>query len=403
MNKIRIIFHKEMKEVLRDRKTLVFIIILPTVVIPLLLHLVFNYMQKKDREARTETLKIAIVHQERLPDLVRLFRDDEGFDLIEEPLAESDLRAAIKERKIKLGLVFPEDAEELIHGNFQLPITAYHNNASLTSKALPRVRTLLEKYGEKLQTHRLEALGLDNPLHQEGVITPTVLKEVGIADKREIIGEAAGGMLPYFFIVFCFLGSLYPAIDIGAGEKERGTLETLLLTPVPRVYLVLGKFFVVFTTGIVASLLCLVSIWVWITLEGKAAVGVMGEVISSVSPLDLALIGVLLLPMAAVFASLLLSVSIYAKNFKEANSYMAPLNLLCIFPAFIAMLPGVELTWKWAMVPVTNISLAIKELVKGTVDYNMIGVIFLSTAVFALLAFGFCVKWFQREQVLFRN
>ena len=105
----------------------------------------------------------------------------------------------------------------------------------------------------------------------------------------------------------------------------------------------------------------------------------MGEIISSVSVVDLVLIAAMLIPMAAMFAALLLSVSIYAKSFKEASSYCGALNFLVIVPAFIAMLPTVKLDWYWAMVPITNISLAIRELIKGTMNYEMFTAILGST------------------------
>jgi sodium transport system permease protein len=220
---------------------------------------------------------------------------------------------------------------------------------------------------------------------------------------REVLGERVGGMLPYLFIIFCFMGALYPAIDLGAGEKERGTLETLLLAPIPRYQIVLGKFFVIFTTGVTAALLCLTSLGVMLAAKGQEITGELGEVIASVSVVDLVLIAAMLIPTAAMFAALLLSVSIYAKSFKEASAYCGPLNFLVIVPALIAMLPIVKLDWYWAMVPITNISLAIKELIKGTMNYEMLIAILGSSVIIAGAFLFFCTRWFEREAVLFRE
>jgi sodium transport system permease protein len=125
--------------------------------------------------------------------------------------------------------------------------------------------------------------------------------------------------------------------------------------------------------------------------------------VRSVGPLDLALIALMLVPSAAMFASLLLSISIYAKSYKEASGLISPLIMLAILPTMIALLPGVELNWLWAMVPLTNVSLAMKELVKGTMDYRMFYAIFLSSALIAGALLALCRWWFTREQVLFRN
>lgn len=171
----------------------------------------------------------------------------------------------------------------------------------------------------------------------------------------------------------------------------------------PRHHLVLGKFLVIFTTGFTAALLSLCSIMVWLLTKGQEVKGVLGNVISSVGSMDLGLIAFMLFPTTAIFAALLMCISIYAKSFKEAQSYATPLNFLAIIPAVMAMMPGVELNWKTAMIPVTNVSLAIKELIKGTMDYNMLVAIIGSSTFIAFVAIVFCAKWFERESVLFRE
>ena len=248
-------------------------------------------------------------------------------------------------------------------------------------------------------------MGIDSSQAQNDLVFPIKIENEGTADMREIIGEHAGGFLPYMFIIFCMVGSMYPAIDLGAGEKERGTLETLLLAPIKRSHIVLGKFFVIFTAGVTAALLSLAGMGVMVALNVKkipAEVPV-GQVLSSVSIVDILLVASMLIPTAAMFAALLLSVSIYARSFKEASSYCGPLNFLAIVPAIIAVLPVVKLDWYWAMVPITNISLAIKELIKGTMNYEMFIAILGSSFIIAAGLLFFSTKWFERESVLFRQ
>ena len=406
MNKILTIYRKELIEVMRDRRALIFMIVLPTLVLPLLFHVMFTFMEKQEKKASTATIRTTLINADSVPDLKAFLEAEKAYEVLTGFTAD-DLKAAIREDRLDLGLVFPDDAAETVAGGNQLEVSAYYDNASLTNKALRRARNAIERYGEKKREEKLAELGVTSVFRQKGIIEPVIVKKIGIAGKRELIGERAGGFLPYIFIIFCFMGALYPAIDITAGEKERGTLETLLLTPVPRSYLVAGKFLVVFTSGITACILCLSSMggWIWWKvshLDEKAGEGV-AEIMRSVGATDLILIGSMMVPLAAIFAALLLSVSIYAKNFKEAQTYVAPFNFLIILPAVVGMLPGIELTWGWAMVPISNVSLAIKELVKGTMDYTMLGVIFTSTALVAAVGFAFCVNWFKRESVLFRN
>ncbi len=396
------IYLKEMKEVLRDRKTLVFMVALPTLVVPLLMNVMIGFIVKAEKKAQTETLTFAIFGAEHLPDLANAFSEEEGFEKVNIPTQEA-IASAIEENKIKFGLVIPQTAREQLESGEQVAVQFYYNNASVTSKVKNRAGKVIRVFGERYRSERLAGLGLNTPQEQKHLLNPITIEEHNTADMREVLGERVGGMLPYLFIIFCFMGALYPAIDLGAGEKERGTLETLLLAPIPRFQIVLGKFFVIFTTGVTAALLCLTSMGVMLAAKGQEITGELGEVIASVSVVDLVLIAAMLIPTAAMFAALLLSVSIYAKSFKEASAYCGPLNFLVIVPALIAMLPIVKLDWYWAMVPITNISLAIKELIKGTMNYEMLIAILGSSVVIAGAFLFFCTRWFEREAVLFRK
>ena len=394
------IFIKEFKEVVRERKTLIFMLLIPTLMMPLILEGTIRIMRKAEKKARTETLTFAINGDQYLPELGKAFETDSGFKLV--PDISSDQYAeAINNGTIKLGLIVPENASDMIASGQQVEIELFYNNAS-QNKVQQRASAVITEYSEGERNRQLKALGV-GLMSRQALLEPLTIKEQGTANMREVIGERAGGMLPYFFILFCFMGALYPAIDLGAGEKERATLETLLLTPVPRNHLVLGKFMVIFSTGVTSALLSIISLGVWLSTKGQEVSGVIGEVIASVGVLDLVLIGAMLIPVAAMFAAILLSISIYAKTFKEGQAYATPMNFLVIIPTMLALAPGMELNWTWAMVPLTNISLAVKELAKGTVDYSMLLVIYGSTTVLAGALLFFCTKWFQREDVLFRT
>jgi len=396
------IYLKEMKEVLRDRKTLIFMVALPTLVVPVLLNVMIGFIVRAEKKALMETLTFAIFGAEHLPDLANAFSEEEGFEKVDIPTQEA-IASAIEENKIKFGLVIPQTAREQIESGEQVAVQFYYNNASVTSKVKNRAGKVIREFSERYRSNRLAGLGLDTPQKQKHLLNPITIEEHNTADMREVLGERVGGMLPYLFIIFCFMGALYPAIDLGAGEKERGTLETLLLAPIPRYQIVLGKFFVIFTTGVTAALLCLTSLGFMLAAKGQEITGELGEIIASASVVDLVLIAAMLIPAAAMFAALLLSVSIYAKSFKEASAYCGPLNFLVIVPAFIAMLPIVKLDWYWAMVPITNISLAIKEIIKGTMNYEMLIAILGSSIVIAGAFLFFCTRWFEREAVLFRQ
>ncbi len=412
MREIFIIFRKELTEVLRDRRTLVFMIALPLLAIPALLELSLRFATEAQRKASTETLRYAILDEHHAPAVAEAFAGAPGFERVTfdppaanaRPISDA-ISDAIDADTIDFALVIgaPTGASAGARDSAgaQTPVTLYHDNASTTDKARERATAVLTALSERERDRRLVALGVPEDA-RDRLLVPVRVTDVGTADMRAVIGELIGGMLPYIFIIFCYMGALYPAVDLAAGEKERGTLETLLLVPVARHRIVLGKYLVVFTAALTAAVLSLVSLGAWGAYKSRSVEGAFGTVLSSIGALDLALIALMFVPAAAIFAAILLSISIYARSFKEAQSYAVPLNFLVVLPAMLPMLPGVEMTWGWAMVPITNIALAIQELVKGTMSYEMLGAILGSSALLAGLLLGFCTWWFRRENVLFR-
>ena len=395
------VFFKEMKDVLRDRKTLLLMIVLPIVVVPLLLNLLIGFVIKKEQEAKTEVLEYVVFGDEFAPELAKTFEAANGFKKV--TLGSPDeLVAAIREDRIDFGLVIPEKTAAQLSGQEQASIKLHFDNASMGSKVEDRVQDLVEKFNDGLTAARLAKLGVPPGQKQKSLLEPVRLRKQGTGKIREVIGDRIGGMVPYFFIAFCFMGVVYPAIHLGAGEKERGTLETLLLAPIPRHQVVLGKFLAVFCGGIIAVLLNLASLGTWLAIKAGELRGIIGTLIGSIDLLDLVLLALMLIPVAAMFAALLLSISIFARNSAEASTLISPFGIVLIVPAALAMLPGVELNWFWASVPVTNVSLAMKELLKGTMDYTMLLAIFASSTLIAGGLLFFCAKWFNRESVLFR-
>ncbi len=395
------VFFKEMKDVLRDRKTLLLMIVLPVVVVPLLLSLLIGFVMKKEKEARTEVLEYVIFGGEFAPELAKTFEAAKGFKKV--VLGSTDeLVEAIREDRIDFGLVFSENTAARLSGQEQALIEFHFDNASMPSKVEDRVEEVVGEFNDRLISARLARLGVPLGREQESLLEPVRLRKKGTGKIREVIGDRIGGMVPYFFIAFCFMGVVYPAIHLGAGEKERGTLETLLLAPIPRHQVVLGKFLAVFCGGIIAVLLNLASLGTWLAIKAGELRGIIGTLIGSIGWLDLAMLALMLIPVAAMFAALLLSVSIFARNSAEASTLISPFGIVLIIPAALAMLPGVELNWFWAWVPITNISLAMKELLKGTMDYTMLVAILTSSTLIAGGLLFFCAKWFNRENVLFR-
>jgi sodium transport system permease protein len=174
-------------------------------------------------------------------------------------------------------------------------------------------------------------------------------------------------------------------------------------------HLVLGKFFLVLTAALGTAALSVFSMGVSFNLLGhytKQAGESNRDAAALMLKLDLkTVLSVFLmaLPVAVLFSAALMTIALFAKTYKEAQSYLTPMTFVVIIPAIAAMLPGVELTSKLALVPILNVSLLCKELVTGTYHWNFIAIIFTSTCVYAAVALFLAIKMFQRESVLFRS
>ena len=399
------VYKKELKELLRDKKTLMFVVLLPVLIFPIIFAVMAFIGTQAALEADQKVNTYVIINGEYAPEFTNkvfyhksfeLYKGSKTFNTIEE------LKAGVTAGDIDMGIYLPSNAEDTLDSGEQSKWEVVFNDAKSINFLFDRVKELAQEYSDVLQAKKLKSFGIEESTHK-AILTPIEVVKVDTADKRENLGEKIGGLLPYLLIPLVLMGATYPAIDLGAGEKERGTLETLLLTPITRTELVLGKFITLLTTSIASTAITVVSMGCWVAVAlAFADLDFIKTAFSTLAVTDLLMIFVLLLPLAAIFSSLALAISIYARTFKEAQNYLAPLNMGVFFPIIISIMPNMELTAKTAFIPVTNVALAIKDIIKGTVDYTFVGLIFLATALIAGALLAFCVKWFNREDVLFR-
>src|SRR5690606_31660833 len=242
---------------------------------------------------------------------------------------------------------------------------------------------------------------------------PFTIASENVAPPEKVGGNAFGGFLPYILVLLCFTGAMYPAMDLTAGEKERGTMETILVSPIARLDLVLGKFLMVLTASLgtvafslaslVISMLIAASVFAPKAADAAASAAANANPLPSLDPAGVLGVVVMILPFSIFFSALLLALSLAAKSFKEAQSYVSPLIMVIIMPAVVGMLPGVELNVRLALVPVLNLSLVSKEMVSGVFNWHYISLIFGSSCLYAAAALAFCVWMFRRESVMFRT
>ena len=397
MKTVLTVFKKELIDSLRDRRTLIAMVIVPLVLFPLLISISTTMLISQAKKAEEKELRIGLVMNGAAAGFKEMLAARDDVRVVDEISVETG-KALVRSDSLDAFLVFDPAFDEQVADLGAGKVTMYHKTPENRSIEKARVRRLLNDYEEKLRAERFEALSLDLAITEAVAVS-----EENLASTKERLAEEIGGLFPYLIIIFCFTGSMYPAIDLAAGEKERGTLETLLTAPAGRLDILLGKFGVVVLTGIATALISIFGIYIGIRQSPEIPPEVLNALLGMLEARSILLLLSLLLPLAVFFAALLLSLSIFAKSFKEAQSTITPLMIFIIVPAFIAIMPGVTLDAKTALVPILNVSLATKSIIAGNIPAGLLAEVYASLIVMAALGLWVC-KWiFGREGTIFRG
>ena len=397
MKKIGIIFRKELKDTLRDRRTLFFMIVFPILIIPLIIGGIPKIMVSMMEKKMTERINIAIIGEENNLELVEMFGMADSIDVIFNMEIDS-IEQSIRNKDIDGAIIIPDGFSEMVNSMKTAQITIVYISSDDLEAAKKRMESVINKYRESKISQRLEML----EIHSE-TLEPVKINHRNIASEKEMIGKLAGGWLPYMFILYCFMGAMYPALDLGAGEKERGTIETLLISPAGRLEILLGKFCVISLSGFLSAISGIIGLLVGLQFMTELPMEIITTMKSIIEIKTIALILSLIVPVSIFFSAVLLSISFYAKSFKEAQSLVTPINILILFPALIGLIPGVELTWKTALIPIVNIALVTKEIIAETVSSVLLLEVYGSMIILAVVGLFFTRWWFNREEVIFRG
>jgi sodium transport system permease protein len=283
----------------------------------------------------------------------------------------------VKASNNTIGLLVPPNYEQKMRDGQSVAINFMVNE----SKDILKIRSSLikqqlEAYNQQLLQKRL----------QEQELSADFVHPLQISTTDLSPGESGSQMmtlfLPMMLLMFIFIGCIYIAIDITAGEKERRTLQTLFTTPSRTSEIIAGKFFAVASVGIVSAAMNILSLFAAMRIQSYM-LGEDSNMGLTLAPDAWAWLLVLVFLSALFMAALCLAVILLANTYKEAQSYVSPLMMLVLVPAIMASMPGVELNYQTAFIPVFNVALAIISLIKGSYDPAMLGLV-----AFVSLAFG---------------
>ena len=399
MRLITVVWLKEITDTIRDRRTLAAMIIAPLVLMPVLTilpqYVVASQMEKQE-EAGVE---LAIVGAENGPELVAYLEETGSVSLVDPP---ADIEEALQEGDLAVALSIPPGFSAAIAAEEPISVTVLTNqSALLAGQAASRVRGLIDVFSRELVAQRLSARGIDIAL-----LEPIQVQTENLASDEQIGGTVLGMLLPMFIAVWAVVGGMYTAIDVTAAEKERGTLEPLLAAPASRVQIVLGKLLAVVTTSTTAVLLSVVSMYLSLRYFGESTLMVGSE--GAEFDLSLGTIGLILivaLPLILMINALEIAICIFARNFKQAQNYIMPLQLIVMLPAVFLMMGSglLDIPLSAHAIPVVGPLLSFQALLAGTFTAPALALSVGSSLLCGAVCLALAVYVFTREGVLFRS
>jgi len=357
-----LILKKEFLELGKDRKTLFFTFVMPVLLWPLMFGMMTKLGQNDAAKRKGQPSRIHLVDPGAALS-ARLKEKDRLFTLVERP--QGDLKQALKDQKLELVVEVDADAPDRIARSETFEVRALVDESERSSSlALKRLKETLQTMDRDLVGARLKALGAPAQLAE-----PSRIKSSNASSTGQEIAKVFGSFLPYILMIMMFTGAMQHGIYATAGERERGTLQTLLATRLPRSQIIWGKLLYIFCMGLFATIMNLASMgFAFGRIIGGAAAGAgeagagMASLSSIADPMTLGLSLLLMLPLALFFSNFILLGGIQARNTVEAGTALTPGIFVVIFLGMFSMAPGLEKMAFLPYVPIVNVSLAIRKL-----------------------------------------
>lgn len=392
-NIIITVMKKELLDLFRDKKTILMAILIPLLMFPVLFGVMGKAMSKTENDLKKET-KIAIVESKE-SNFSKFIKTQEGIKVIE----SGDLEKDIKEGKIYLAIKMPDNFDENIDKEIVPDIEIIYDNSSQNSlSTYSYIRNYIEMYSKVLVGNRLTNRGIDiNILNPIKVIEITTEKEDSGMGKFML-----SLMLPLLIVIYSVTGPLPAATDLGAGEKERGTLEPLLTTKASRMSLLWGKFLAITIMGVITNAASIGGL-IFTSKQSGSILNLNGGSYS-LSTLTILLIGLFALLTTMVFGAIELAISIYARSFKEASTYLSPLTIIALVPTYATyMIDAKNINIIYFNIPLSNVVCIMKEFIAGIYNPLHIALTLGWTIIYIIASIMFARFMFSRESVIFRT
>ena len=402
MSKWQTLLVKEIVHLFRDTKTIVQTVVVPTFITPLLIGAVIWYISSIAVDEGKKTYDVAVYDQVNTELTVKLQESDRLnivlMDSIDQVIDD------VTNDNSEIGISFGSDFTSQLENNLSGEVTIYSKNLDNFSQAQGIVSDVIDDYDDQIRNERLNNLNVD-----ENFINPITVLDEDLTTNEEFAGSIIGGLLAFLFIVYIMSGSMYPAIDLGAGEKERGTMETLISTNISSVDIIIGKMFSVTSSAVLTAIFSLlgfaVPLIVIFLFYGDSIPENAFEIISAiVNPVAIIAMFGLLIPLSIFMGAFMLAVSIYSKNPKEASLLLGNAVIIFFIPAYVPLInPGIELDLVGSLIPCYSFALHTNALIAGNTDWFLYGATLISNIIYCSIAIYVTYIMFDDEKIIFRN
>ncbi len=391
------ILRKELLDTRRDKRTLFMMVVLPVLLYPATLLIGTQALLVHQQSIEASPLRVCLAAAESSDTEVMKswVAGVKNVQIAESSHPREDLGGG----KLDVVVVARSGLLGTFDAGYTLPVDLLYDKTEFRSlEGVGRIEDALNEVYHREQARRLESATINTEY-----INPLEVKRVDVAPKEKTSGMMLGLIMPMLMVVVMALGAFYPAVDLTAGEKERGTFETLLSTPATKMEIVTGKFLTVFIMAMLTAVLNLASMGGTFYVFFAQISSINGGAFTLMlhNPMRVAaMVLLIIVPLALLLSALMMSVAVFAKSFREAQNYLTPVLMLVLLPAMLAGSPGTEFTTSVQFIPVVNTVLLFKDAMMGKATWEGVFAVFVSTAAYALLALVFAARVFQREDVI---
>jgi len=388
------VFVKELREILRDRKTIFLLVAVPLLFYPMLLLLITEVAVAQKEKIEQEHAVVAVVG-EALPALVSAALSDKGTVL--QSYAEGEAQRALEAGEVQAVVEVPTGLSASASGVGTLTVVVRYSSVQpLSADVRCRIQDALDAWAGEVKAARLSTRELT-----PAFVEPVAVKAEDVAPPSRQAGSLLSMILPMLVLVFMIAGAFYPAVDLTAGERERKTIQTLLTAPVRPLEIVAGKYLTVLAVALASGVINIASMGLVLghslTVAGGEG-GLMQGV--SVSGWDIAALTFVVVLMGVMLSAVLMTIAAFAETPKNAQSYLSLVYMLCLTPVALSQIPGVEISATTAFIPVVNLALVMKEILVEGADLQSLFLVSLSTVLTTVVALGIAARVYTRTSLL---